>query len=81
MRFGMVPIAMVPWSRILIVLGLVLLAAGLLLEYTHFFSWMHLGRLPGDIRIKRGAYSLYFPITTCILVSLILTFVVYFLRK
>ena len=72
---------MVPWGRILIVLGIILLAAGLLLEYTHFFSWMNLGRLPGDLRVRRGAYSFYFPVTTCILVSLVLTLVFYFLRK
>jgi hypothetical protein len=72
---------MVSWGRILIVLGITLLAAGLLLEFTHFFSWTSLGRLPGDLRIKRGAYSFYFPVTTCILVSLVLTLVFYFLRK
>jgi len=72
---------MVPWGRILIILGLILLAAGLLVEYTHFFSWFSPGRLPGDIRIKRGAYSLYFPVTTCIILSLVLTLIFYFLRK
>jgi hypothetical protein len=72
---------MVSWGRILIVLGLILLAAGLLLEYTHFFSWLHIGRLPGDIRIKRSTYSFYFPVATCIILSLILTLVLYIIRK
>jgi hypothetical protein len=72
---------MVAWGRILIVLGLVLLVAGLLLEYTHIFSWFSLGRLPGDIRIKKGAYSFYFPVTTCFVLSVILTLILYFFRK
>lgn len=70
-----------PLGRLLIVLGLVLLVAGLLLTYTNFFSSLKLGRLPGDISIRREDFSFYFPITTCILVSLVLTLVFYLLRK
>jgi len=73
--------AMVPWGRVLIILGLVFLAAGFLLEYTHFFSWFNPGRLPGDIRIKRGAYSFFFPVTTCIILSLVITLILYIFRK
>jgi hypothetical protein len=72
---------MVAWGRVLIVVGLILLVAGLLLEYTHFFSWLHLGRLPGDIRIKRDAYSFYFPLATCIVLSLVFTLIFYLFRK
>jgi hypothetical protein len=79
--FAILLFAMVPWGRILIILGLILLAAGLLLEYTHLFSWFHLGRLPGDIKIKRGSYSFYFPVATCIILSLILTLILYIFRK
>jgi hypothetical protein len=70
-----------PLGRLLILLGLVLLAAGLLLTYTNFFSSLRLGRLPGDISIRRESFSFYFPITTCILVSLVLTLIFYLLRK
>ena len=42
---------------------------------------MRLGRLPGDISIKRENFSFYFPITTCILVSLVLTLILYILKK
>ncbi len=70
-----------PLGRLLIVLGLVLLVAGLLLTYTNFFSSLRLGRLPGDISIRRENFSFYFPITTCILVSLVLTLIFYLLRK
>jgi hypothetical protein len=70
-----------PLGRLLILLGLVLLAAGLLLTYTNFFSSLRLGRLPGDISIRRESFSFYFPIATCILVSLVLTLIFYLLRK
>ncbi len=70
-----------PLGRLLIVLGLVLLVAGLLLTYTNLFSSLRLGRLPGDISIRRENFSFYFPITTCILVSLVLTLIFYLLRK
>ena len=70
-----------PLGRLLIVLGLILLVVGLLLTYTNFFSSLRLGRLPGDISIKRENFSLYFPITTCIVVSVVLSLIVYLLRK
>jgi hypothetical protein len=70
-----------PPGRLLIVLGLVLLIVGLLLTYTNVFSSLRLGRLPGDISIKRENFSLYFPVTSCILISLILTLIFYLLRK
>ena len=68
-------------GRILIIAGIVLIVSGLLLNYSHFFSWISLGRLPGDIRIKRGGFSFYFPLTTCILLSILLSLVVYIFRK
>jgi len=70
-----------PLGRLLIVLGLVLLVAGLLLTYTNIFSSLRLGRLPGDISIKRENFSFYFPVTSCILISLVLTLIFYLLRK
>ncbi len=68
-------------GRLLIVAGLILLAAGLLLNYSHLFSWINLGRLPGDIRVKRGNFSFYFPLTTCILLSILLSLILYIFRK
>lgn len=63
-----------PFAKILIIAGLVLLAGGLI---WYFFgdklSW--LGRLPGDIRIERENFRFYFPITTMILLSLLLTLI------
>ena len=68
-------------GRYLIVLGAILLVAGLLLTYTNVFAHLKLGRLPGDISFRRGNVSFYFPIGTSILLSVILTLIFYFLRK
>ena len=70
-----------PLGRLLIVLGLILLVAGLLLTYTNLFSSLRIGRLPGDISIKRENFSFYLPITTCLLISVVLTLIIYLLRK
>jgi hypothetical protein len=55
-------------GRTLIVIGVLLAVAGVLIQ-----AGVPLGRLPGDIAIKRGNSSFYFPIVTCILVSIVLT--------
>lgn len=59
-------------AKILIVIGALVLVVGILF---YFFgdklSW--LGKLPGDIRIERENGGFYFPITTCILISLVVT--------
>ena len=39
------------------------------------------GKLPGDIFIKKGNFSLYFPLTTCILLSIVLSVIMYFFGK
>ncbi|HWM46933.1 MAG TPA: DUF2905 domain-containing protein [Xanthobacteraceae bacterium] len=54
-------------SRVLIILGLVLVAAGVMWP---FLSRLGLGRLPGDIAIQGESYSFYFPIVTCIILSI-----------
>ena len=61
-------------SRVLIVLGLVILAAGLLLP---FLTQLGLGRLPGDIVIERENMTFYFPLVTCLLVSAVLSLVLW----
>ena len=65
-------------QRALIVLGLLLLAVGVLWPW---LSRLGLGRLPGDIQIEREGFGFYFPITTGIVVSLVLSLVVWLLRK
>ena len=68
-------------GRLLIILGVVLLVSGVLLTHTQFFSFFHLGRLPGDMRLKRGSFSFYFPLTTCIILSIVLSLDYYIFRK
>ncbi|MBI4353321.1 MAG: DUF2905 domain-containing protein [Candidatus Omnitrophica bacterium] len=71
---------MVPeFGKFLILLGVVLTAAGLFVVSGMHLPW--LGRLPGDIVIKKENFSFYFPITTCILVSVVLTLLFYWFRK
>ncbi len=72
---------MPPLGRFLIILGLLLVFLGLVVIYSDLFSFLRLGRLPGDIHIKRGNFNFYFPITTCILLSIILTLVLYLFRR
>lgn len=62
-------------GRWLILVGLILVVAGVVLSLFGRISW--LGNLPGDIRIERDGFSFYFPITTCILLSVVLTLLVW----
>ena len=61
-------------SRLLIVLGVVLVAIGLLWP---LISKLGLGRLPGDIVIRRDHVVFYAPITTCLIISVILSLIVW----
>ena len=63
---------MLPVARVLIIIGLIFLVVGGLLYLTGRLG-MPLGRLPGDIRIVRGNTTIFFPLGTSILLSLILT--------
>ncbi len=65
-------------QRALIILGLVLLAAGLAWPW---LSKLGLGRLPGDIRIETESGGFYFPIVTCLVISVALSLLVWFLRR
>lgn len=59
-------------GRILIVVGGVLLLVGIALT---FLPWIGLGRLPGDIVVRRHNWTLYFPIATSIVLSVVLTLI------
>lgn len=69
-----------PIGRLLIVLGLVLVAAGLLFTLGARLPF-RLGRLPGDIYIRGKNSSFYFPLATCILLSVLLSVVMWVARK
>ena len=63
-------------SRVLITAGVVLVLAGVLVKLG-----APLGRLPGDIVIQRGGGTFYFPIVTCLLVSVVLSLVALILKR
>jgi hypothetical protein len=65
-------------ARFLIVLGLAILVIGLLWPY---LSRIGLGRLPGDIVIERDNMSLYFPLVTCLLLSLLFSLVLWVVNR
>ena len=65
-------------GKILVVIGLVITAVGVLL-WAGFGKW--LGKLPGDIHYTRGDTSLHFPIATCLLISVVLTAILWLLRR
>jgi hypothetical protein len=66
-------------GRILIFVGLALVALGALLALAGKIPW--LGHLPGDIIIQRDRFTFYFPIVTSLIISVILSLVVYFFRR
>jgi hypothetical protein len=65
-------------QRLLIILGLILLAVGLLWPWLSKFG---LGRLPGDIRIERDGFGFYFPLTTGLIISIVVSLILWLLRK
>ena len=67
-------------GRTLIALGLVLVVAGLLFSFGGRLP-LRLGHLPGDIHIHGKNYSFYFPLTTCILLSVLFSLVLRILRR
>ncbi|MBI5264769.1 MAG: DUF2905 domain-containing protein [Bradyrhizobium sp.] len=65
-------------SRFLIILGLVLVVAGLLWP---FVGRLGLGRLPGDIVVERENYSFYFPLMTSLIISVVLSLVFWLVNR
>jgi hypothetical protein len=66
-------------GKFLVVIGLLVAAAGALLWSGLGKGW--LGRLPGDIHYSRGNFTFYFPIVTSLLLSVILTLLLWLFRK
>ena len=66
-------------GKFLVITGLLLAAFGALLWSGFGKGW--LGRLPGDINYSKGGFSFHFPIVTCLLLSVILTLLLWLFRK
>ena len=66
---------MIPLGKMLLLFGLLMVLLGLVLLVAGHFSgkvpW--LGRLTGDIYIQRGTWTFYFPLATCLIISVVLT--------
>jgi hypothetical protein len=63
-------------GRTLIIIGLVIAAAGVLITWG-----VPIGRLPGDMTVRRGNFSFYFPLATSIIASIVLTLILWLLRR
>jgi len=67
-------------GKFLIVAGIILIIAGLIDYFAgNKLNW--LGHLPGDIRIEKENFRFYFPVTTMIILSIVLSAIVYLIRK
>ncbi len=66
-------------GKMLIIVGLLILVAGLVIYFSDRIPGI--GRLPGDIVIKRENFTFYFPLATSIIVSIVITLVLYLIRK
>lgn len=66
-------------GKALVVVGLALVVLGAVFWLGDKTPWF--GKLPGDIHVEREHYKLYFPLTTCLLISILLTVFFWLLRK
>ncbi len=65
-------------AKWLITIGIILVALGLLWP---LLAKLGLGNLPGDVKLERKGYTFYFPITTSILISLVITLILWIFRR
>lgn len=68
-----------PLGKTIIFFGLILILIGVVVSFAHKIPW--LGRLPGDIYVKKENFSFYFPLTTSIIVSVVLSLILMFFNR
>ncbi len=66
-------------GKLLIIVGIVCIAAGLFIAYGPKIPF--LGKLPGDIAIEKENFRFYFPVMTCIVISILLSLVMYLFNR
>ena len=67
-------------GRFVVIIGVFLVVAGVILwRFPSLFGWM--GKLPGDISVQKGNFSFYFPVVTCIVVSIVVTLLSWLFRR
>ena len=67
------------FGKTLILVGILLLVLGIILSLGPKIPYV--GKLPGDLYIQRGRFSFYFPLATCLVLSLVFTLVLYLFRR
>lgn len=65
-------------GKAIVIAGIILVVIGLIF---HFGKGLPIGKLPGDIHIKKENYSIHFPVVTCLVISIILTLILYLVNK
>jgi len=64
----------------IIIIGIIVLIAGVIIYFFHdYLKWI--GHLPGDISVRKENFSFYFPITTMIIFSIVLTLIIRIMRR
>lgn len=66
-------------GKTLIILGFILIIAGLIFIFAHKIPWV--GKLPGDIYIQKKNFTFYFPFVSCILISIILSIILWLIVR
>ena len=66
-------------GKSLIILGIIIIAFGIIVTFAGKIPW--LGRLPGDIHIKRDNFTFYFPLATCIILSIFISLIFWLFKK
>lgn len=68
-----------PMGKALIIVGIIIVAVGILLHFGPKIPF--LGKLPGDISIKRDGFQFYFPLMSSIILSILISVIIYFIQK
>jgi len=66
-------------GKSLIIFGIIIIAFGIVITFAGKIPW--LGRLPGDIQIKRDNFTFYFPMATCIILSVFISLIFWLFKK
>ncbi|QII11162.1 putative membrane protein YrzS [Candidatus Kuenenia stuttgartiensis] len=67
------------FGKVLMITGIILIIAGALFLFVNKIPF--LGRLPGDIAVQKKNFSFYFPLTTCIIISIVLSIIMWLLGR
>lgn len=66
-------------QKTIIIIGIILVIIGIIWPF--LVNTLNLGKLPGDILIKKEGITIYFPIITCLILSIVISFIIWFLNK